>query len=312
LPVVLVGAEAGRVFWNGNVHALLPGRVYRCAQQSPDGLRRLIERHGIRTVVNLRGCCEGFAWYEDECRVTQELDVAQEDVCMSAGRLPSPQAVRRLIEVLDRSRYPLLLHCRRGSDRTGLASVALLLLQTDANLADARHQLGLRYGHVALGRPAELDRFFDHYAHWLRSQNAEHCPDCFRKWALHEYTAGQTLARLDWLRKPDRPRVNEPVAVRLRAHNVSSTTWRISPSRTAGVHVCYVVWDDKGRQVAGGRGGLFEAEVAPGSAVDVTVPLPGLARPGRYRLFLDMIDEQRCLFFQTGSEPLEEEFVVRE
>jgi hypothetical protein len=86
----------------------------------------------------------------------------------------------------------------------------------------------------------------------------------------------------------------------------------MSPSRSAGVHACYIVWDDTGRQVDGGRAGLFEAEVAPGSSVEVTVPLAGLSRPGRYRLFLDMIDERRCLFFQTGSEPLEEEFVVRE
>ena len=48
----------------------------------------MIAAHGIRTVVNLRGCCAPFPWYLDECRATHRLDVAQEDVCFSAGRLP--------------------------------------------------------------------------------------------------------------------------------------------------------------------------------------------------------------------------------
>jgi protein tyrosine phosphatase (PTP) superfamily phosphohydrolase (DUF442 family) len=312
LPISLVGAEAGHIFWNGNVHALLPGRVYRCAQPSPESLRRLVEEHDIRTVVNLRGCCEGFAWYDAECRATQQLDLSQEDVCMSAGRMPSPQAVRRLIEVLDRSTYPLLLHCRRGADRTGLASTVVLLLQPDVSLSQARGQMGLRYGHLALGRPAELDRFFDLYQDWLHRQDLEHDPEHFRRWALNDYTAGETIARLEWLEKPGQVRPGEPFAARLRATNTSALPWRMSQSLTAGVHVCFLVWDDKGEQVAGGKAGLFEAEVAPGASVNVTVPLPGLSRPGRYRLFVDLIDERRCLFFQTGSELLEGEFIVRE
>jgi len=312
LPVGVVGVEAARVLAGGNVHALVPERVYRCAQPSPDALWRLVEEHGIRTVVNLRGSCEGFGWYDAECRATQELNIDQEDVCMSAGRLPAPQAVRRLIEVLDRGRYPLLLHCRRGADRTGLASAVVLLLQTDATVAEARRQMGLRYGHLALGRPAELDRFFDLYAAWLRGGDREHSPRHFRRWALHEYKTGETFCRLGWLEKPGQVRTGEPFAVRLRARNAAALPWRLSPSLTAGIHVCYLVRDDRGEQVAGGRAGLFEAEVAPGAAVDVTVPLPGLPRPGRYRLFVDLVDEQRCMFFQTGSDPLEEEFIVRE
>src|SRR5262249_59889867 len=97
-------------------------------------LERLIQAYGIRTVVNLRGSCLGFDWYRDECRVTHALDVCQEDVCFSAGRLPSTHEVRRLLEVVERSEPPLLLHCQRGADRTGLASAVVLLLQTDVGL----------------------------------------------------------------------------------------------------------------------------------------------------------------------------------
>ena len=80
------------------------------------------------------------------------LDVCQEDLCFSAGRLPAVAEMRRLVEVLDRSERPLLFHCQRGTDRTGLASAVALLLLTDRPYDEARRQLGLRYGHVALRR----------------------------------------------------------------------------------------------------------------------------------------------------------------
>ena len=117
--LLAAAAEVGRVLWGTNFHTVVPGRVYRCAQLSGPALTRLIQAHGIRTVVNLRGCCAPFPWYLDECRATHHRDVAQEDVCFSAGRLPSGPELRRLVEVLDRTEYPILLHCRRGADRTG-------------------------------------------------------------------------------------------------------------------------------------------------------------------------------------------------
>ncbi|HJT77301.1 MAG TPA: hypothetical protein VJ739_08870, partial [Gemmataceae bacterium] len=59
------------------------------------------------------------------------------------------------------------------------------------------------------------------------------------------------------------------------------------------------------------RAGLFAADVPPGGSIDLTLPLPALPRPGRYHLLVDMMHEQQCAFYQTGSEPLEEELEVR-
>src|SRR5437868_10481343 len=98
-------------------------------------------------------------WYEDEGRVTWQRDIQQEDINLSASRMPSASELRRLVEVLDRTEYPILLHCKRGADRTGLTSAIVGLLLTDMPFDQARGQLGLRYGHLALGRPAYLDGF---------------------------------------------------------------------------------------------------------------------------------------------------------
>jgi hypothetical protein len=309
--VLAVTGETGRVLVGGNIHVLIPGRAYRCAQPSPAGLERLIRVYDIRTVINLRGCSNPFPWYLNECRVTERLDIAQEDICFSAGRLPAVHELRHLVEVLDHCEYPILFHCQRGADRTGLTAAVILLLQSDVNFAAARRQLGLRYGHLALGRPANLDWFFDLYERWLRTHGLSHSRANFRRWAVHEYCPGPCRCRLEWVEKPHALRCWQPSALRIRAHNTSEETWRLSADSNAGVHLIYNLFDENYQYQTTGRSGLFRARVPPGGSIDLTLALPSL-RPGRYLLMVDMIDEQQCSFYQTGSEPLEEELDVRE
>lgn len=307
-----VAAEAYHVFLDSNFHTVVAGRVYRCAQLSSAELEKTIRAHGIRTVINLRGCCAPWDWYLDECRVTSRLDVSHEDVSMSAGRFPSTNELRRLVEILDRTDYPILIHCRQGADRTGLVSAVLLLLQADASLTEARRQMSPRYGHLALGRPANLDRYLDLYELWLREQGRPHSAPAFREWIATENCPGEDCCKLEPLDLPTRMRLGEPAAVRVRAHNTGRTPWRLQRGRTGGVHLCFSVLDANDNSVGGGRAGLFDAVVPPGQSIDLTLALPPLARPGRYRLWADMIDEPQGFFYQISSEPMEREIVVGE
>ena len=49
--------------------------------------------------------------------------------------------------------------------------MVVLLLHTEQAFTQARRQLSLRYGHLALGNPAHLDAFLDLYAAWLRAMD---------------------------------------------------------------------------------------------------------------------------------------------
>lgn len=314
IGVILVATalEVRRVFFGRNSHAVLAGRIYRSAQPSAADLKREIDEHGIRTVVNLRGCSFPLPWYLEESRATEALNLAEEDICFSAGRLPSPAELRRYVEVLDRAEYPLLLHCRRGADRTGMAAAIAVLLQTDQPFREARSQLGLRYGHAALGNPAALDRFFAFYADWLHVHGVDHSPAVFRRWLLDDYCPALCRCELEWLTHPHAVRAGKPFSVRVQARNSSSGVWRFRPGLNAGIHAGFILWDASDRQVANGKAALFDAEVPPGQSIAITVPLPALKEKGRYRLLVDMVDEQQSWFFQVGSEPLEEEFDVGE
>jgi protein tyrosine phosphatase (PTP) superfamily phosphohydrolase (DUF442 family) len=304
-------AETVHVLLGGNFHAVIPGEVYRCSQPSPAELETMIKRHGIRTVINLRGCCNPNPWYLDECRITHDLDVAQEDLCFSAGRLPSVAEIRRLVEVLDHTEYPVLFHCYRGSDRTGMASVVAQLLRTDVSLSRARRQLSLRFAHLALGRPANLDRFLDLYSEWLTEQGITHSRATFRRWLLEGYCPGACRCEFAPLDFPTQVAVNEPFTLRVRCRNTSIKPWRLQPEANAGIHLMGMLFDEQGRFLQRCGAGYFDAVVAPGESIDLTLALPAVITPGHYRIQLDMVDEQHCAFCQTGQEPLQWEFEVR-
>src|SRR5262249_56457842 len=78
------GAEAYRVVFGSNLHAVVPGQIYRCSQPSDGDLERAVAAYGVRTVVNLRGCSDPLEWYVEEARATHRLGVSQEDLWFSA------------------------------------------------------------------------------------------------------------------------------------------------------------------------------------------------------------------------------------
>lgn len=305
--LLALGGQAAYVLLGSNFHTVIHGEVYRSAQLSAVALERFIRDKHIRTVVNLRGCCDPEAWYLNEGRVTLRNDVSLEDLSFSACRLPSSVVLRQLLEVIDGSEYPILFHCHKGSDRTGMASAIALLMRTDTPLEEARQQLSFRYGHLPVGHTVYIDQFFDLYAEWLTRRALTHSPAIFRRWAENEYCPGECRCRLELLepnRQPLHLQGAAPTALRVRCRNTSIKPWRLHPSPNAGTHLIFVLTNDKNQRVASGKSGLFRAVVPPGEFVDLTIVLPRLTQPGRYELRLDMEEEQHAFFLQTGSQPL--------
>jgi hypothetical protein len=299
--------EGGKILLGANFHAVIPGAVYRCSQPSPSGLASMIRSYGIRTVINLRGCCDPAPSYLEECRVTSELDVSQEDIGFSSGKLPPVPCIRELVRVLDGSDKPVVLHCHKGIDRTGMASAVALLLYTDTTLAEARRQLGWRFCHLPYGRTGNMDRFFDLYSEWLEANGLRHSRAAFRRWIERDYCAGECSCSIA-LRPPatgpqPAPR-GQPFGMHVRCTNTSVKPWFLRPGNNAGVHAAWFLFDGKDQLVANGRSGLFERTVVPGDSVDLTLSLPPLWVAGHYRLCVDMEDERHARFFQEGSEPL--------
>ncbi|MCI0682299.1 MAG: tyrosine-protein phosphatase, partial [Gemmataceae bacterium] len=179
--------EAGYVLLGPNFHCVTPDDAYRSGQPNAAWLGRTIDRHGIRSVINLRGDGHASAWYVNERRVADERDLFFDNVMLSAAFAPHERDLRRLVRTLDAAPRPVLFHCRSGGDRSGLVAAIYLLLYTDTPMDAARGQLCWRYGHNRYGRSACLHGVLDQYEAWLTSQPTEHRPEHLRHWIAKVY-----------------------------------------------------------------------------------------------------------------------------
>jgi protein tyrosine phosphatase (PTP) superfamily phosphohydrolase (DUF442 family) len=289
---------------NDHLHAVQNGRVYRSAQMSPKRLEEVIRRLGIRTVVNLRGACPDFDWYRQECRVTAHTDISQEDVTFSAIRLPPKSEVRRLIEILDRAEYPILLHCRQGVDRTGLASAIVRLLDSNSSLADAEKQLSIAYGYVAWNGTESMREFLRLYRDWLERLPSVHTPELFRYWATVEYCPGLRRGRLESCNGDAITlQAHQGATLPVRVTNTSTLVWQLRRGVGWGVRVEYSLLDASRKLVFQGRAGLVEQTIGPGESNDLPIGLPPL-HPGHYCLYADLIGPDGNAFCQFGNDPL--------
>ena len=131
---------------DGNVCEVVPGRLYRSAQPSDTRLAQLSRKHGIRTIVNLRGEHPGEPWYDSEKAFAERNNLKLVSIPLSAGRALSTREMSLIEKAFTESPRPMLIHCKSGSDRTGLAC-AIFLLVSGSPWAVADGQLSLRYGH---------------------------------------------------------------------------------------------------------------------------------------------------------------------
>jgi protein tyrosine phosphatase (PTP) superfamily phosphohydrolase (DUF442 family) len=153
-------------------------------------LDTVLDTRGIRTVINLRGESSDAGWYRSELESCEKRDITHIDVALSAGRLPPPEELRKLLAAFDKAAYPVLFHCRGGADRTGLAGALYVHLYQNVPLDEALEgQLTWRYGHlsgryagIVIGQAYPMDEFFNLY----RAQN-DGLP--MRAWILQRYPA---------------------------------------------------------------------------------------------------------------------------
>ncbi|HWG54972.1 MAG TPA: hypothetical protein VNT58_00465 [Gaiellaceae bacterium] len=99
--------------------------------------------------------------------------------------------------------------------------------------------------------------------------------------------------------------------LRVRLRNEGSARWR-SRGTTAGVQACYHWLDPLGNAIVwDGIRHPFERVVEPGEAVELTLTVASPRPPGRYRLALDLVEEQRYWFAEIGSHTLDLDVEVR-
>jgi protein tyrosine/serine phosphatase len=162
-----------------NRHTVAPG-VERSAQPSPHHLRAAARR-GVRTIINLRGArpCSSYLM---ERAVCAETGMRLVDFVLTSRAPPTREEIFGFADLIAEVEGPVLLHCKSGADRAGIASALYLLLQQNLPVEQAMGQLALRFGHIRAARTGVLDAV-------LRAYKADNdaAPIDFRTWVRDRY-----------------------------------------------------------------------------------------------------------------------------
>ncbi len=148
LPGLALGTFVLSVVAHHNFHIVSPGLVYRSAQMNASALATVIPQYGIKSILNLRGAGEGKDWYVGEINTSRELGVQHFDYALSATHELTNEQMDKILDTIRTAPKPILIHCKSGSDRTGLIGALYLYSLEGRPSESARHQLAVFYGHI--------------------------------------------------------------------------------------------------------------------------------------------------------------------
>jgi protein tyrosine/serine phosphatase len=175
-----------RPMFLANFAAIDSGRAFRSAQLE-EGLEATLEQNRIASVLNLRGGSIRDPWYRNEVETTAKANVDFYDFPLRPDRKPTRDQLLALVDLLEHCRYPILIHCKSGADRTGMASGLYLMIQNAAPPEIALREFSITHSHFPIGGPEHLHEPFHEYASWLKSKQVDHTPNRFRQWVREEY-----------------------------------------------------------------------------------------------------------------------------
>ena len=148
LPGLALLAFVISVVAHHNFHVVSPGLVYRSAQMNADALAAVIPEYGIKSILNLRGAGKGKDWYAAETNTSREFGVQHFDYALSATRELTDDEMDQILATIRDAPKPLLIHCKSGSDRTGLIGALYLYGLEGRPAQSAQRQLAVFYGHI--------------------------------------------------------------------------------------------------------------------------------------------------------------------
>ena len=308
------------------VFHVVPGEVLRSRQLDPEELRKVIRDEHLQTVISLRSD-QSLQWLHAEREVCSNLGVYHAALRFSPDEWPARHEVRRLLELLETAKTPILLHCYRGVDRAGWAS-AMTLVLTGKPLDEAMIQLSPRYGHVCDRDTCPLHFFFNSYREHLTRRALAGGGEDFRLWVTEDYCPEPYNARLDLLTElPEQSAPGEVVRTSVHAVNQGSFSWRMTDLKTTGVRLgarvlgpfdqapknpIHIFRIPAGPAVDVARSGLESGVMPPGAERDFELRFTAPQTPGVYLLQIDMVDELVHWFSDLGFPGLIHELTVVE
>ena len=187
LNMLFVDHSLFRFFYNTRLR--VAPALYRSGHPMPYQLRRA-QRDGVKSVLSLRGAEAHVGSNQLEWDTCKRIGLKLVHFPLGSRSEPSRDQVLKLIELMETLPKPLLVHCKSGADRAGLAST-IYLIEHGESLETAMKQLNFwRHGHIRQAKTGVLDHFFETWAAWWEA----HPQASFRDWVANHYDAAAVRA----------------------------------------------------------------------------------------------------------------------
>ncbi|MEM6729023.1 MAG: tyrosine-protein phosphatase, partial [Pseudomonadota bacterium] len=184
-----------RIWWK-NLHEIGPG-VWRSNQPGPSRVRAYAAM-GIKTILILRGRGNG-TYLQLELKAARDTGMQVAFAGLSARSAAPAQRFLELLDAFETLERPLLMHCKSGADRAGIAA-ALYKLWSGESLAEARKMLSARYFHLKSVDTGILDVMLDHY-----EEDTAETPLDIRTWIATRYDRARLEAEFKAGRRHGKP-----------------------------------------------------------------------------------------------------------
>lgn len=142
IVVLWLGAYVLYEVAQSNFHTVVPGQVYRSSRMNPGTLARMIQTRHIQSVLSLIGPSQL------ESNAVRQSGAVYFDISISDRHEVTERQMNEIISVLRTAPKPLLIHCKSGADRAGLAASLYHYAIEGRSASQADKELSLFDGHM--------------------------------------------------------------------------------------------------------------------------------------------------------------------
>lgn len=284
-----------------NFATVVENKLYRSAQPQPEQLEQWQAAYGINSIINLRGVNDE-AYYQEELAAAERLGINLHSIKFSAQSLPPVHSLKKLFNALETLEPPILLHCRAGADRSGVASVIGAMILGEKPYEAALAQVSIKY--LQLDRRSNnMVGVFALYEEWCQNNNLSTSGyQQFKNWVIDSYHRAYYRVCIS---SPEELTLKpgEQIQTAITIENCSSKAIPAAdPNRifTLAAFTGSSIEESPEAEFAP-RIALPAKNIEPGQSITINQTLTAPVQPGVYQLHHDLIEENVTWFARQGS-----------
>jgi protein tyrosine phosphatase (PTP) superfamily phosphohydrolase (DUF442 family) len=161
-----------------NFHAISE-EAYRSAQPTMGQLERYSKKHGIKTIINLKGENPAGSYFLFEKEKCEALGLKLVNVGIMSRGIPEKERIAKAKEIFESAQYPIWMHCKAGADRTGIYATLYQYFRQHTPIKETNQLDFIPFGHVKASKAGKVDLYFDTFV----AYQAEHPDAEFYHWS---------------------------------------------------------------------------------------------------------------------------------